>query len=323
MVKLKKQMIFLFGGIALISYLTYYFYPKADTSVNSVISTKQEQPHIQVYLKDDNQTLVPLSLSVSEEMNEEEKLILMFAYMSGKQQIKGFQPLFQKECAPQKAEINKGVANLYFDDNLKNYQKDDELKIIESITWGATQFQDVQAVRMYLNDKIMQSMPLAQTPIPELLNRDIGINHFESTNSQLHASKSMTIYYTKKVMGHSYLIPRSKRVVTNNSLEQNVSFILEDISASSELQQPLYMDQVRIKKLAIKDGVLRVSLNKNILGSNRSLKQDVYNTLVLSLLSVSDIKKVEVQVEGVKIDPDAKKSQSVTQYNLQYNEVQF
>ncbi|MFR5524773.1 MAG: GerMN domain-containing protein, partial [[Clostridium] innocuum] len=93
--------------------------------------------------------------------------------------------------------IKNGIVSLYFDDSLKNYDKENELRILEAITWGATQFHDIEQVKLYLNDKQLTSMPNAQTPIPEILNRSIGINHFETSTTTLHDSASLTVFYTK------------------------------------------------------------------------------------------------------------------------------
>lgn len=101
----KKQMAVVFGAIAMIGYLSVRFFPQQEQPTTPVITTKDETKHMQIYMMDSDQTLVPLSIPVSEEMSEEDKLALMFSYMSGKQEIKGFQPLFEKECTLQSASI--------------------------------------------------------------------------------------------------------------------------------------------------------------------------------------------------------------------------
>lgn len=323
MLKFKKQIVFLFGCIALISYLSFHFAPVDDQRA-SVILTQDEGTHMQIYLKDKDQTLVPLSIPVNEETSEEEKLQLMFAYMSGKQQIKGFFPLFKKDCTLKHVEIEDGTAVLSFDDSLKSYKKEDELRVLEAITWGATQFHDIEQVKLLLNDQPLNEMPLAFTPIPEILNRSIGINHFETASSNLHNSTSLTVYATKKIEGQEYLVPKSRRVqMESDSLTSSVQSILSDISASSELMQPLYADNIHIEDYHMKDGLLSVELNKNILDSDASVKQNVYDTLVLSLAAIEGIERVEVRVDGNIVTPKAQNEQAVSKYELNYNCVKF
>ncbi|MGX8851334.1 GerMN domain-containing protein [Amedibacillus sp. YH-ame10] len=322
MYKFKKQIAFLFGCIALITYLSIHFSSSQDSV--RVVSTQKEGTHMQIYLKDEDRTLIPLSIPVSEELSEDEKLQLMFSYMSGKQSVKGFLPLFQKECTLQRVIVQKGIASLYLDDSFKNYKAEDELRVLEAITWGSTQFHDIEQVKLFQNDQPLTSMPVANTPIPEVLNRSIGINHFETSASSLHDSTSITVFATKKIEGNEYLVPRSRRIqVSGDSLSAHVNSIITDISASSELLQPLYADDIEVKDFKMQDGTLYVELNKNILSSDASVKQNVYDTLVLSLATLEGIQRVEVRVDGVVVTPKSQKAEAVSKYELMYNEVTF
>lgn len=324
MSKFKKQIAVLFGAIAMISYLSIRFFPSEPTSTTSVIATKDEGVHMQIFLMDQDHTLVPLSIPVNEDMSEEDKLQLMLSYMSGKQEIKGFQKLFQKECKLQNVKIQNGLASLYFDNSLKGYTAEDELRILEALTWGATQFHDIEQVKLYMNGVELRVMPNANTPIPEVLNRSIGINHFETSVSALHKSTSITVFYTKKIAGQQYMVPKSKRIEDNgDTLKTSVQQILTDISASSNLIQPLHADNVEVEDFRLYDGSIIVDLNKNILGSNRSVKQDVYDALVLSLANLSGIQKVEVKVDGVSVRLPSQKDEMVSIYDLRYNMVKF
>lgn len=89
------------------------------------------------------------------------------------------------------------------------------------------------------------------------------------------------------------------------------------------IDQPLYADDIKVSSFDVYDGSLIVNLNKNILASNRTVKQNVYNALVLSLAALPGIEKVEVRVDGVTISPKDQKEDMVSVYALTYNEVQF
>lgn len=324
MLKFKKQIVFLFGCIALITYLSVHFADMDTDTPVSVITAQNEGSHMQIYLKDNDNTLVPLSIPVDEETSEEEKMQLMFAYMSGKQKIPGFHALFTKECTLDQVKVADGIANLYFNESLKNYKDKDELRVLEAITWGITQFHDIEQVKLYMNEEPLTQMPLASTPIPEILNRSIGINHFETAAMELHDSTSLTVFATKKINGQEYLVPRSRRVMPqSDSLTSSVHEILSDISASSELIQPLYADNIQVTDFHMQDGTLCVELNKNILDSDTSVKRNVYDTLVLSLAAIEGIEKVEVRVDGNVVTPQSQDERAVSKYELTYNSVKF
>lgn len=321
--KFRKQLVFLFGCIALITYLSIHFSQEEDERV-ALVSTQERGAQIQLYLKDQDQMLVPLSIDVNEEMNEEDKLQIMISYMSGKQKMEGFQALFTKQCNLERVQIEEGVAHLYFDEGIKNYKKQDELRVLEAITWGTTQFKEVKQVILYCGETRLTQMPQNNTPIPEVLNRTIGINHFETSTTQLHRSTTLTVFASKQIQGKEYLVPRSRRVyMEGDALSYSVQAILDDVSSSSELLQPLYNQQIEIEGHQLNDGILTLNLNKSILSSDKSVKQNIYDTLVLSLGTLDSVERVELKVDGSVVTLKDQNEQAVSKYDLRYNIVQF
>lgn len=324
MLQFKKQIAFLFGAIALISYVSIRYFPLQESGTTSVLAIQDDTAHMQVYLMDDNKTLVPLSIPVDNEMQEEDKLQMLIAYMSGKQHLEGFQALFKEECKLLSVDIENGIATLYFDDSFKQYDKENELRILEAITWGTTQFHDIEQVKINVNDAPIQAMPLANTPIPDVLNRSIGINHFETATMALHNSKEITVYCAKTINDTAYMVPQSRRISGGNDIVvDTVNALLADVSVSSELIQPLYRDAIMAENVLLEDGVLQVQLNKNILDSSQSVKQDLYDALVLSLCEIEHIEQIQVLVDGVVVSPSDEVQDSVSRYDLLYNEVKF
>ena len=96
MKQLKKKIALLFGGLALVSYLSFTYFP-FKTQDTPVLSLQEEESYMQVYLLDKENTLVPVSISVNPDTSIEDKLQLLIAYMSGKQKIDNFKPLYKKE----------------------------------------------------------------------------------------------------------------------------------------------------------------------------------------------------------------------------------
>lgn len=324
MLRFKKQIAFLFGAIAMISYVSVRYFPLEDQSA-PVIAVKDEATHMQVYLLDRDMTLVPLSIQVDEDLNEEDKLQLMVAYMSGKQQINNFQPLFDTDCTLQDVQIENGIVTMNFDDSLKNYSADNELRVLEALTWGATQFHNIEQVRLSVNGEVIDKMPNANTPIPEVLNRSIGINHFETATSSLHNSREITVFGTKRVDGQVYMVPKSRRVPKgSDDVKDTIQEIVNDVSVSSTLTQPLFLDDVKVEQMSLENGVMVVELNDAILDSSKSVKQDIYNALILSLTTIRDVKEIQLKVDGVTVSPTAEtEDEPVSNYDLSYNEVEF
>lgn len=322
MKQLKKRIALLFGGLALISYLSFSYFPFQSQDI-PVLSLQDEGSYMQVYLLDEENTLVPVSISVSPDTSLEDKLHLLIAYMSGKQKIENFKPLFKKECVLKKVSIQEHTVVLNFDESFKNYDKKQELRLLESLAWGTTQFLNISNVKLMMNNQELKEMPLDKTPIPVELNRQIGINHFETKVSTLHDSHTITIFATRKIDGIVYMVPQSRRVSDEvNTIEEEVKQIVTDVQASTNLKQPLYDDNITLNSSRFENGVLSVDIKGNLLGSNQELKQDAYNCLVLSLSMLDGVEKLQVKVDGVIVSPFENKN-SISVNDLVYNEVRF
>ena len=322
MKQLKKKIALLFGGLALVSYLSFTYFP-FKTQDTPVLSLQEEESYMQVYLLDKENTLVPVSISVNPDTSIEDKLQLLIAYMSGKQKIDNFKPLFKKECILKTVSLQDHTAVLYFNESFKNYDKKQELRLLESLAWGVTQFSDITDVKLMLDNQELKEMPLDHTPIPATLNRPIGINHFETKASTLHDSHTITVFATRKIDGVVYMVPQSRRVPYDvNTMEEEIEQIVSDVQVSANLSQPLYDDNITLHSSHFENGVLSVDVKGNLLGSDREIKQDAYNCLILSLSMLEGVEELQVKVDGVILSPFENKN-SISVNDLVYNEVRF
>lgn len=322
MKQLKKKIALLFGGLALVSYLSFTYFP-FKTQDTPVLSLQDEESYMQVYLLDKENTLVPVSISVNPDTSIEDKLQLLIAYMSGKQKIDNFKPLFKKECILKTVSLQDHTAVLYFNESFKNYDKKQELRLLESLAWGVTQFSDITDVKLMLDNQELKEMPLDHTPIPATLNRQIGINHFETKASTLHDSHTITVFATRKIDGVVYMVPQSRRVPYDvNTMEEEIEQIVSDVQVSANLSQPLYDDNITLHSSHFENGVLSVDVKGNLLGSDREIKQDAYNCLILSLSMLEGVEELQVKVDGVILSPFENKN-SISVNDLVYNEVRF
>ena len=322
MKQLKKKTALLFGGLALVSYLSFTYFP-FKTQDTPVLSLQEEESYMQVYLLDKENTLVPVSISVNPDTSIEDKLQLLIAYMSGKQKIDNFKPLFKKECILKTVSLQDHTAVLYFNESFKNYDKKQELRLLESLAWGVTQFSDITDVKLMLDNQELKEMPLDHTPIPATLNRQIGINHFETKASTLHDSHTITVFATRKIDGVVYMVPQSRRVPYDvNTMEEEIEQIVSDVQVSANLSQPLYDDNITLHSSHFENGVLSVDVKGNLLGSDREIKQDAYNCLILSLSMLEGVEELQVKVDGVILSPFENKN-SISVNDLVYNEVRF
>lgn len=323
--KYQKQMIVLFGALALFTYFSVQYFPNIQKEDSISVMEENKQDQIQIYVLDKDATLIPMAKSIEPGYDVVDKIKFMLEAMRVDHVFGEFTGVLSADTIVENVLIENGCASIYFNDAFVNYQEEQELRLLEAITWGVTQFQDIQQVQLYVNDTILSTMPLAHTPIPNPLNRKLGINHFEAATSALHQGDTITVFYTKEIDGQAYFVPKSKRIAGNvQDMEFVVKEVLQDVSVSSNLTQPLFEDNIDIMDLPRQEAdTLIVNMNHALLASDRSAKQSAYEALVLSLANTFDVDKVMVTVEDTVISIHGSNEEALEVSSLSYNPIPF
>ncbi|MCL6574110.1 MAG: GerMN domain-containing protein [Bacillus sp. (in: Bacteria)] len=195
-----------------------------------------------------------------------------------------------------------GVATVDFSKEFKNYQPEDEMKILQAVTWTMTQFKNVQTVKLKMNGHELTEMPVNGTPISENLSRVSGINFDTMEVVDITNTKPVTIYYIGGEEGSYYYVPVTRRI-SNNEKDTIVAVVNELILGPSEKSNLVseFMSDVKLLEAPkYVDGVVTLNFNKNVYGSfeEKVISQHLLDALVLSLTEQKGIEKVAVQVDG-------------------------
>ncbi|WAA10221.1 GerMN domain-containing protein [Fervidibacillus albus] len=199
-------------------------------------------------------------------------------------------------------DIQDGVATIDFSNEFKEYAPEDELKIVQSVTWTITQFDTVDAVKLQINGNELTEMPVNGTPIQSMLTRKNGINFQEEPVVDVTNTRPVTVYYVAQTDSDYYYVPVTKRI--SNKREDTAKAIIEELikgpDMHSELFSLLMPDVQLLEDPTINGGVVTVNFNENILGSydQRLITKQVLETIVLSLTEQEGIESVSVQVNG-------------------------
>ena len=325
MKRYRKQVACLFGAIAVFSYLSIHYFSTDDTNESITVMEESESKQLQIYVLDKDNTLLPMDKEIPADLALEEQLKQMIAAMCA-DQVKGeFSGVLGKGTALTKVKVDNGLASLYFNEQLTSYEKEQELQVLEAITWAATQFDEISQVQLYYKDELLHEMPLDHTPIPDPLDRSLGINHFESASASLNNSASIIVYYVKQIDGKDYFVPKSKRISGNGKdMETVVKEVLKDVSVSSELTAPLYQESISATDLPKqKDNTLIVNMNHALLNDERTAKQSAYEALILSLANNFDVDEVKVYVEDNVVSLHGSNEEAVSVSSLHYNPIPF
>ncbi|MCK2002821.1 GerMN domain-containing protein [[Brevibacterium] frigoritolerans] len=197
--------------------------------------------------------------------------------------------------------IKDGVAVADFSPEFKNYQKEDELKILQAITWTLTQFDSVDKIQMRINGEDISEMPVNGTPIDENISRSSGINIDTSDVVDISNTKALTVYYVSGDEEYTYYVPVTRRI--SETVSDNVTAAIQELTKSpsgSSLQTGFMSDVALLDEPKVAEGKVSLNFNENILGSfkEKKVSQEVLDALVLSLTEQKGIESVEVQVQG-------------------------
>lgn len=213
----------------------------------------------------------------------------------------GFQAVIPADTQPS-VDINDGVATVDFSKEFKNYKPEEELKILQSITWTLTQFDSVKKVKLQMNGKELTKMPVNGTPINNGLSREDGINLDTKDVVDIANTKAVTVYYIGGEEGAYYYVPVTRRV--DNKVKDNIQAAINELVDGPNYASSLATDFVSGVKLLdkpkIENGKVILNFNKSIYGSfkEKIVSEHLLNALVLSLTEQKGIESVSILVNG-------------------------
>lgn len=201
-----------------------------------------------------------------------------------------------------------GVAIVDFSEEFKNYQPEDELKILQAITWTLTQFDNVEKVRIQINGYDQETMPVNDTPIGNGFSRNNGINIETDSVVDIVNSKGVTLYFLAQNGDNTYYVPVTRRINETENLHQAVvEQLLQGPSAHSNLLTDFREGVQLLEQPTYENGVVTLNFNEAILGQlqGTAISDEVLNMLALSLTEQQGVEKVAIQVNG---DPNVLKA---------------
>lgn len=198
--------------------------------------------------------------------------------------------------------VKDGVASVDFSKEFKNYLPDDELKILQSITWTLTQFNSIKSVKLSMAGKPLTQMPVAGTPINGNLSRADGINIDISDVLDITNTHPVTVYYIGGDEGSYYYVPVTCRVSNDNKNDVTaiVDKLIKGPSESSNLVTDFMPDTKLLNQPKVENGEVTLNFNNSIYGSFKQnvISQHLLDELVLSLTEEPGINRVAVEVNG-------------------------
>lgn len=258
----------------------------------------------ELYLIDANGLVVPQTIQVPQ---TEGVLKQSLEYLVDGGPISELLPNGFRAVLPPGTEVDvhlqgdEGLAIVDFSNEFKEYNPSDEVRILQSITWTLTQFDNVDAVQIRINGYEQETMPLNGTPIDKALSRENGINIEADFVANVVDTKGITLYFLAQSNEQTYYVPVTRRVSTKEEpLTAAVNELLKGPSYHSHLLSDFRQDVMLENEPTYENGVVTLNFNESILSQLEStaISTDVVNMLALTLTEQEGVERVAIEVNG-------------------------
>lgn len=218
----------------------------------------------------------------------------------------GFQAVLPAGTQVNSLNLKKESGTLIVDvsEEFKNYEEQNELKVLQAMTYTLTQFESVDNIKLRINGEAQTEMPVSGTPIGEGYSRVNGINLIESDSVDLMASKPVTLYYPSVHDENQYFVPVTQYIdVENQDLYGSViAALLEGPGAQANVQHVFNNKTELTSNPSLRDGVLELVFSEEVLqdGEKAVISDEVMETLVRTLTDDQSVEAVQVKVENVE-----------------------
>jgi germination protein M len=280
--------------LSLIIMLIIYLFPNsnADLEDNTTYINSIKYP---IYLVDKNNYVARVNiLKRGNSLKENVQSIINSLTKENPDTIylpNNFFPTIPANTKIRELDIQNGILKIDFSKELLN--TNDAEKMIESIIYSLTEFEEIDKIMIFVEGKRLIKLPNSNEILPILLDRGYGINKTIDITSFNNINKTTT-YYMQKENDVSYYIPVT---TIDNSQEEKVQVIIKNLKTSPINQTNLnsFLDsETALSNYEILENSISLSFNNNLITnmSNKALLEEVKYSIFLSLKDTYHVQSV-------------------------------
>ena len=297
--------------IFLCAFATFVYFKNDD------VKTVKKKANMQtVIFKDQDETLIPVSVDIGVKDNKENNIRGIIETMKSKDFTQlGLYPIFNKKLELNALIIESNQLTFDFTNNFKisnNQQALDinfkisnnqqALDICEALSYLFCK-DGISKINMKIDGKAVSSFENTTIPL-SCITPNLGINNFETSTFDLYQTSSVLVYNEKEIAGKTYYIPTTTRIQnTNQTIDQKVSLLLDHFENNTKVETT--------KKSQLNDGLLSIYLSSRILDNSENISPTLYSRLEKSFLSLPDVSSVHIYINNELIQEDQNVSTSI------------
>ena len=284
--------------IFLCAFATFVYFKNDD------VKTVKKKANMQtVIFKDQDETLIPVSVDIGVKDNKENNIRGIIETMKSKDFTQlGLYPIFNKKLELNALIMESNQLTFDFTNNFKISNNQQALDICEALSYLFCK-DGISKINMKIDGKAVSSFENTTIPL-SCITPNLGINNFETSTFDLYQTSSVLVYNEKEIAGKTYYIPTTTRIQnTNQTIDQKVSLLLDRFENNTKVETT--------KKSQLNDGLLSIYLSSRILDNSENISPTLYSRLEKSFLSLPDVSSVHIYINNELIQEDQNVSTSI------------
>ena len=284
--------------IFLCAFATFVYFKNDD------VKTVKKKANMQtVIFKDQDETLIPVSVDIGVKDNKENNIRGIIETMKSKDFTQlGLYPIFNKKLELNALIMESNQLTFDFTNNFKVSNNQQALDICEALSYLFCK-DGISKINMKIDGKAVSSFENTTIPL-SCITTNLGINNFETSTFDLYQTSSVLVYNEKEIAGKTYYIPTTTRIQnTNQTIDQKVSLLLDHFENNTKVETT--------KKSQLNDGLLSIYLSSRILDNSENISPTLYSRLEKSFLSLPDVSSVHIYINNELIQEDQNVSTSI------------
>ena len=281
--------------IFLCAFATFVYFKNDD------VKTVKKKANMQtVIFKDQDETLIPVSVDIGVKDNKENNIRGIIETMKSKDFTQlGLYPIFNKKLELNALIMESNQLTFDFTNNFKVSNNQQALDICEALSYLFCK-DGISKINMKIDGKAVSSFENTTIPL-SCITPNLGINNFETSTFDLYQTSSVLVYNEKEIAGKTYYIPTTTRIQnTNQTIDQKVSLLLDHFENNTKVETT--------KKSQLNDGLLSIYLSSRILDNSENISPTLYSRLEKSF---SDVSSVHIYINNELIQEDQNVSTSI------------
>jgi len=286
--------------------LVVYIIPTLDN--RNVVEANMEVEYItglgtnSIYLLDQNNLLVRTNILLDQtDKCEQVKLLLKNLKEGDNARFPtGLKAYLGENVKVKEVSYEDKIVTVNFSKEFLEIDADLEERIIEGISYSILDLEEVEGLKILVENKALTAYPNSKNPLPEVITKEIGINKKYDINSRNHINK-VVLYYSENIDDHTYYVPVTK--YTNNEKEK-IEVIVEELSSKYIYEDNLMSflhKNLQLLEFQEKDNMMILDFNQYLFDKEDKILEEVLYTLSYSVFDSYGVNCILYKVNGENI----------------------